>query len=149
MQKVFSSKKVLLLVLVGVLGLTVAGVTSASAGKRVALNSRPGHAAKVQPAACGKIWAVVNADGSLARGKCAVSVLHPVDVASSYQVNFGKDVSKCAYEATLGLSGDVGVPPPGFVTTATRNGVHTAVYVATWNGSGVGTPEPFHIVVTC
>src|SRR5215216_7386331 len=44
-------------------------------------------------------WAVVNQDGSLARGRGNPTVTHLGD--GHYSVKFGSDISKCAYTATI------------------------------------------------
>ncbi|HZC46051.1 MAG TPA: hypothetical protein VE243_06210, partial [Candidatus Acidoferrum sp.] len=57
-------------------------------------------------------WAVVNADGTIARASSISVVEGDTHVAASgiYEVNFGKDVSKCAYQATLGGTGTAAAP---------------------------------------
>lgn len=73
-----------LLTIVGVVGL----VSFAEAGK-------PGTAAPAP------LWAVVNVDGTLARGSGVVSTTF-ADVDGVYWVEFNRDVSQCAYVATAG-----------------------------------------------
>lgn len=73
-----------ILVMVGALGVT----QLAEAGK-------PG------PTAPTVLWAVVNVDGTLARGNGVVSTTFP-EVDGVYWVEFNRDVSQCAYVATAG-----------------------------------------------
>jgi hypothetical protein len=73
-------------------------------------------------------WAVINADGSLARGAGVVSSANLQ--AGRYEVIFNKDVSKCAYVATLGNAG-FGDPPIGKIGVARRGGNKNGVLVNT------------------
>jgi hypothetical protein len=90
------------------------------------------------------LWAVVNIDGNLVRGFHATSAGRP----SFYEVVFDRDVSACAYAATM-------VDPEG---------VSTGVMISASNRSHVGKPNsvfvqpstiagavsvPFHLVVQC
>ena len=100
-------------------------------------------------------WAVVKADGTLARSS---SVPGPVTVDHTpatgiYEVNFNKDVSGCAYEATIG---DASTPP----VAPTQGQISVSgdvdgdsvndVYVQTFDKTGVTpTDSPFHLTVTC
>src|SRR5438128_1499751 len=64
-----------------------------------------------------EFWAVIESDGSLARGR---NVVRTVRLApGQYAVVFTADVSKGAYVATLGPSG-IGTAPTGQIGVATR-----------------------------
>ena len=97
-------------------------------------------------------WAVVNVDGTIARASSAAVVVGNPHVAGSgvYEVNFGKDVSKCAYEATLGGTGTLAVPA-GEVTVAGDTDADSPndVTVSTFNSAGAATDSSFHLTVTC
>ena len=97
-------------------------------------------------------WAVVNADGTIARSSSAAVVVGNPHVAGSgiYEVNFGKDVSKCAYQATLGGTGTLAVPA-GEVTVAGDTDADSPndVTVSTFNSVGAATDSSFHLTVTC
>jgi len=98
-------------------------------------------------------FAVVAADGTLVRSS---SVPGPVTVEHTattgiYEVNFGKDVSACAYEATVGDTA-AAVPVQGQISVSGDvNAVSVDdVYVQTFDKTGVTpTDSPFHLTVTC
>ena len=93
------------------------------------------------------IFAVVNSDGTLARGVATSSTLR--QSAGTYRVTFTRDVSDCAFTGTLGNAGG-GFPPSGtvgiaFSDTATPNDI----YVETRNTAGALTDASFHVDVAC
>jgi hypothetical protein len=98
-------------------------------------------------------WAVVAADGTLVRSS---SVPGPVTVEHTattgiYEVNFGKDVSGCAYEATIGDTANA-VPAQGQISVSGDVNADSTgdVYVQTFDKTGVTpTDSPFHLTVTC
>jgi hypothetical protein len=100
-------------------------------------------------------WAVVNADGTIARASSAAVVEGDAHVAASgvYEINFGKDVSKCAYQATIGGTG--ATPPPiptaGSITVSgdTDGDSPNDVFVRTFSTGANPTDFPFHLTVTC
>src|SRR3984893_5849588 len=97
-------------------------------------------------------WAVVNVDGTIARASSAAVVVGNPHVAGSgvYEVNFGKDVSQCAHEATFGGAGTLAVPA-GEVTVAGDTDADSPndVTVSTFNSAGAATDSSFHLTVTC
>ena len=95
------------------------------------------------------LWAVVNATGVLLNSSHVTSASEIE--AGGYQVIFTQNVRNCSYIATLGIPGSVGMgqSPPGFVTTAGRDGEVDGVWVATFNETGVQTDEPFNLAVFC
>jgi hypothetical protein len=98
-------------------------------------------------------FAVVAADGTLVRSS---SVPGPVTVEHTattgiYEVNFGKDVSGCAYEATVGDTANA-VPAQGQISVSGDVNADSVddVYVQTFDKTGVTpTDSPFHLTVTC
>jgi len=95
----------------------------------------------------GPLWAVVNSDGTLARGAGVESVTP--DTEGNYIVGFVKDVTLCAYTATLGSSGSTGVPVDGTATVVGAFDQPSGVYVTTYNQAGAETDRGFHLLVTC
>lgn len=95
----------------------------------------------------GPVWAVVNPDGTLARGAGVESVTP--DTEGNFIVLFVKDVTQCAYNATVGFAGDVGVPADGTATVVGAIEQPDAVYVTTYDQAGNETDRGFHLVVTC
>jgi len=93
------------------------------------------------------LFAVVNADGTLARGYGALSSKHLNP--GHYEVLFKRGLRKCAYTLTLGSSGSSGSPPIGYGGVVGRNGAVTGVYVETYNSGGAATDAGFHMIVAC
>jgi hypothetical protein len=94
------------------------------------------------------MWAVVNADGTLARGFRVTSTAR-LGSGGQYEVIFDRNVTRCAYVATIGLSGSVGNSPPGETTVVGRIGVPNGVFVTTGNSAGTQTDLGFHLAVHC
>jgi len=93
------------------------------------------------------IYAVVNADGTLARGFRAVSSQKLS--TGQYEVIFNRGVRNCAYVATIGLSGAVGASSPGEITVVGRFDNERGVFVTTHNSAGAAADLGFHIAVHC
>lgn len=105
-----------------------------------ATESGAGHvAALVAP----QLWAVVNLNGSLARGSRVTSVTKLG--VGQYEVTFNRDVSQCAYVATTknAYSQALGV------FTASGHLSANGVFVETKNQGGGLTDGPFNLVTTC
>lgn len=105
---------------------------------------------------CNTFCAVVNADGSLARGHAFTTSTHVS--TGAYQVLFNtsataqKDISKCVWLATPGFGTFGGSQPATFVTTAGRSGTTNGVWVVTFqqkNGAAVAVDAPFMLEVSC
>lgn len=91
-------------------------------------------------------WAVVGADGALARG---VGVLASAPLAPGLvEVAFNRDVSACAFVATPGTTGP-GTLGVAAVATVASGATSQSVLVATYDRSGVASPLPFHLQVDC
>jgi len=92
------------------------------------------------------IFAVVNADGTLARGFLAAS--SQKIATGTYQVVFSQITSQGAYTATLGRNDGTGLSDPGFVI-ANRFGpnAQNAVVVVTRDLTGTRSDRPFHLAV--
>jgi hypothetical protein len=93
------------------------------------------------------LFAVVNANGTLARGHRAVSSSRLG--TGAYEVVFRKDVRRCAYLATIGLSGSAGSSLPGEITVVGRSGNDRAVFVTTHSSGGASADLGFHLAVHC
>lgn len=99
------------------------------------------------------LWAVVDANGTLERSSDGVesAQLLPLLPTGDYAVVFDRDVSDCAFQATVGRPGVNVAPLPGFAQVASwagdpENGV--IVFTKDHNGSGVEN-RGFHLLVTC
>ena len=91
------------------------------------------------------MYAVVNANGTLARGRKAVSATRLG--TGAYEVVFRKDVRKGAYLATIGLSGSAGASLPGEITVVGRAGNDRGVFVTTHSSGGAAADLGFHLAV--
>lgn len=91
------------------------------------------------------LWAVVNANGTLARGShvASAAALSPgID-----EVVFDRDVTGCAYVASVG---DPGFGANfGFVSVSKRGGKPNGVFVEIANTAGTITALPFAVAVFC
>ncbi|HVA82178.1 MAG TPA: hypothetical protein VNF29_14725 [Candidatus Binataceae bacterium] len=107
-------------------------------------------------------WAVVDsAGGTVFTSGPAGSITAEHVGTGLYEVTFAKDVSACAYEATIGATGAV-VPAQGQISVsgnvdpdssgdsdATADSNHN-VYVQTFDKTGaIATDSPFHLYVSC
>lgn len=93
------------------------------------------------------LFAVVNADGSLDRDFRAVSAQR--FSRGQYEVVFNRNVSRCAYVATIGDSGDDVIPPSGEISVAGRFGNDNAVFIVTYDSDGRPANRGFHLAVHC
>ena len=93
------------------------------------------------------LFAVVNSDGSLARGS-AVSSAHLGFGPGTYEVIFSSNIAGCAYPATLGLS-TPGITLPGEIQVVNRAGNPNGVFVATYDSTGTSADRGFHLMVAC
>ena len=92
-------------------------------------------------------WAVINADGSIARGKGVVSATNLS--TGNYEVIFNKPVTPCLMSATIGLSGSSGTELPGFITTVGRVTDVNGVFVTTDDTAGASANRGFHLYIGC
>jgi hypothetical protein len=92
------------------------------------------------------LWAVVTDTGTLTRqnGATGANRLGGGD----YEVVFDRDVTKCAFAATLGQA-DATDPPAGEIGASLRAGNANAVRVVTRASDGTQADRPFHLTVTC
>jgi hypothetical protein len=93
------------------------------------------------------LMAVVNADGTLARGVGADGVA--TAGTGNYRVSFDRNIRNCAYTATIGLAGASGTETPGFITVVGDALDVNGVYVTTDDIAGASANRAFHLAVTC
>lgn len=97
-------------------------------------------------------WAVVNSDGTIARASSTAVTVSDAHVVGSgvYEIDFGKDVHACEFQATLGGTGTAAVPAGQITVTGDTDGDSpNDVTVSTFNSAGVATDGSFHVLVTC
>jgi hypothetical protein len=88
------------------------------------------------------LWAVVNADGTLARGKGVASISKPA--TGDYEIKFKQDVSRCASSATFDHTS-------GFIFISLRDSSigPREVGVTTLDRGAFVHDSPFHLIVQC
>lgn len=106
----------------------------------------PGQPGEDRGCAC-TLFAVVDANGSLGRNFRAFSSQR--FSTGQYEVVFNRDVSGCAYVATIGNPGNDTIPLPGEIAVAGRLGDTDAVFIATYNSDGNLADHGFHLAVHC
>jgi hypothetical protein len=96
-------------------------------------------------------WAVVDATCTVSRFNSSAGAVTSAPVSPGVcEVTFGKDVSKCAYEATIGDTGTLALLP-AFINVSgdTDADSNHDVFVRTFSSAGTATSFPFHLTVTC
>lgn len=129
----------------------------ALAGGLLASGSAAAAPAAPAVAASATLSAVVNGNGTagtnlLSRGSGAISASYAVadGSTSSYEVIFDRDVSNCAYTATLGgLTTETQLP--AFISIARRANKPTGVFVriSDLTNANLNAFRKFHLVVVC
>lgn len=96
-------------------------------------------------------WAVVNGTGTAARiSDAGISAARrEVGTVGSYLVTFPNDVTDCAYEATIGLTGSTGASAPGTTTVVRYAEDEKKVLVETYDVAGNKADRGFHLAVIC
>jgi hypothetical protein len=92
-------------------------------------------------------FAVVNADGSVAKSRNVASVDHLT--TGVYIVHFTTNKTACAYTATVGLGGSSGTSAPGYATVVGSAADPNGVFMDTYGSNGVNADLGFHLVTTC
>ena len=122
-------------------------VNDISRNARAALRGKQGPAGPAGPAGITENARV----GSTGRtvGGTAVASSWGADQPGLYRLTFARDVSNCAYSATLAAvpGGNVTEPAAGRITVASGGGA--AVTVKTYDAAGTSAAQPFHIVIVC
>ncbi len=129
--------------------------TSGPAGRDGAQGARGENGVRGEAGAEGEVappqttlWAVVNIKGELVRGGGATVSATALLEPGAYEVVFNRNVSGCAYIATLG-SPEAGSAFAGMVAVATRLGNPDAVFVQTFAEKGKPMAQSFHLAVFC
>ena len=108
----------------------------------------PGPAGPAGPAGTvTRLWGIVNASGSLARGVGVASVGRLG--LGQYEVIFAGDVQNCVYHATVGDPTNLTGGTVGYAMTGRRPGNGNGVRVNTRNAQGGAADRNFHVLVIC
>jgi hypothetical protein len=92
-----------------------------------------------------RLWAVVDSNGTLARKSGATDVDKTGD--GRYEVTFDRDVSDCAYVASIGTS--TTATPAGGELGVSQGNDPNDVFVRTRDSSGTFADRGFHLAVHC
>ena len=93
-----------------------------------------------QGAPATRLWAVINASGTPARG--AGLTASTKLSAGQYEVVFDRDVTACSYQVTMALTTGESIAQP-------RSGVPNGVFVGTFSSTGGAADRAFHLAVFC
>ena len=104
----------------------------------------PATAAGMPPTAQ-TFYAVVKADGTLARGFEAVSATRLG--TGMYQVLYAHDITGSAFVGTLGLDVGIGISPSGQIAVVGRFGAANGVFVQTFDAAGNAADRGFHLAI--
>ena len=142
------------ILIAGATVVTFSAVATASYGDNRAAHNLPaaGQAPIQQkmvppPGKARSDFAVVNADGTIARGRNLLSVDH--GSTGVYIVHFATNKTACAFVAAVGLGGSSGTSAPGYATVVGSAADPNGVFMDTYNSSGVKADLGFHLVTSC
>ena len=95
-------------------------------------------------------WAVVSSTGTVVRHSGSALVTATKLGTGVYEVTFSKDVSGCAYVATIGDTARA-APGPGQISVSgdVDGGNPNDVQVRTFDKTGAAADSPFHVYASC
>jgi hypothetical protein len=128
------------------IALTVALAGSATALQGNAGDTATGSAAKKTRAYGLRLWAVIDANGSLVRGGGVDSATRAD--TGAYHIVFKKNVRECAYLATLGRTG-AEVADPGEIGTGGLPETVKGIWIRTRDSAGNLADRSFHVGIIC
>jgi hypothetical protein len=130
-----------------VAGLIVGGIAVGGASAGTSVQNVPGSTSVAAVTTAARVFAVVNANATLLRGKGVTSTAHLGP--GVYDIRFARDISACAWTGTVGFGTFSASTGPAQITITGRSGTNNGLFVTTFNGAGVATDEPFAAVVLC
>ncbi|WNV86205.1 hypothetical protein [Umezawaea sp. Da 62-37] len=95
------------------------------------------------------VSAVIDPTGAIAFGQSyEVTYANRIDVGT-YEVFFGKDITKGTYAATIGVAALLAAneSPPGLITVAPRVGTKNGLWIRTFDPTGKSADRGFHTIV--
>ena len=131
------------------MGAAVAWARSAATAGSTGAAGTSGERGPVGPGAV-VYWAVVEPNGTVNRHGTGQVVVTKAGTGT-YIVDFEAEISKCGYEAVIGLPGDENTEYPGFATVVQHHNDPNGVFVQTYDNRA-GTPltdKGFHLAVFC
>ena len=91
----------------------------------------------------------IGSEGQAGAGSTTNGATWGSNEPGTYLIHFGRDVTNCAYTATLAEvpGGTVTEPSPGRITVTHESG--PSVIVHTYDAAGNPARQPFHLTVAC
>lgn len=123
-------------------GIAVGGASAGTSGQNV-----PGTTSVAAATTLPRVFAVVNANATLLRGKGVASTAHLG--TGVYDIRFTRNLSSCAWTGTVGFGTFGGSTGAAQITITGRSGTNNGLFVTTFNAAGVATDEPFTAIVIC
>ena len=100
-------------------------------------------AASVPP----RVFAVVNGDSTLLRGKAVASTASLG--TGVYDIRFNRNISTCSWVGTVGFGSFSGSTGPAMITITGRAGTNNGLFVTTFDSTGTPAALPFSADVIC
>ena len=130
-----------------VAGLIVGGIAVGGASAGTSVQNVPRTTSVSAATALPRVFAVVNANATLLRGKGVTSTAHLG--TGVYDIRFSRNLSSCAWTGTVGFGTFGGSTGAAQITITGRAGTNNGLFVTTFDGAGVATDEPFSAIVIC
>ncbi|SCK44682.1 hypothetical protein [Streptomyces sp. WMMB 322] len=92
------------------------------------------------------VRAVVESDATLVKKQSFGATSATKLGTGVYQVCFAVPINKGTYVASIGIPGNVGVPPAGEISVVGRVNTDNCLYIQTFNSAGTLTDRGFHVV---
>ncbi len=119
------------------------GLNTPSSGAPAAPSAAPGDLGMAI------MSAAINADGSIARGEGVVLTGTTKLGVGVYEVAFGRDITACVYQVTVGESG-IGGATPAAAGVTRRSGNDNGVFLQIDNAiDGTNVDRDFFVLVYC
>jgi hypothetical protein len=93
-----------------------------------------------------RVFAVLNPDGSLVRGKAVASTQHIS--TGVYDVRFNRNISSCAWTGSIGFGTFGGSTGPSEISVTGRSATNNGLFVQTFAGASAAD-LPFTVLVVC
>ncbi len=123
-------------------------VASASSSGPNLSNSKPSYVSDAKaPVVPPRVFAVVNSNGTIVRGKGLLSVTKLG--TGVYDVRFVRNITPCSWLGTVGFGQFSGSTGPAMITITGRVTTNNGLFVTTFNSAGGAADFPFHADVIC
>jgi hypothetical protein len=116
------------------------GANTTGAAPQTALPATPFH---------GTLWAVVNSNGTLARGSLGATSNAEGTGTGNYEVIFPQNIRNCSYVVSPGSPGALGVAPSGETSVQGDNDNVGGVFIHLSDHTGANLTDGLHLIVSC